>query len=1161
MAMLADSRKRKRKRTVFKGKLFVGDTVEVRSEEDGFQGSWHSGTVIACYSQGRRIKYDNILRDNGSEKFEEDVHVSPVLDGIVSANENNCTDRGFIRPLPPHVDFNQWCLPYGMCVDVNYREAWWEGVIFDHDDGSNTRRIFFPDLGDELETEFDMLRISQVWNEVTENWQRRGTWLFLEVIEEYEQEGYLGVSVKQIWYDLRDKIGFKKIKEWTCMMRDLWKGLVLEVINENLNIILKEVFQALECSGGLFQETNGGLELARTAVGVDIRPKADLANSLAIVPFENSLCSDMLVDQEKSATDEFISTLNVDRSDVNILADSHGKAVCLVAEALTVLPSNQDGTSSINSMTISEEVSTISSNKIDGKPKCSTRRKTANWLPVGPDILPGAAFCPEAITEYENRTMNNKRLKNYISVAKNLRKHLSYLGWKIDSWRDGRTLRLRYTSPDGKCYYSLCQVCQYMRGSTTERISSITDKQRSLLVLPDDPSSTLLLEQQEENQDPDFSPQTVVSPQSDVLREKPKFCPQAVVDYYMHGLEKKSKTSVLRSKARMHLLAVGWKIWYSYPRGKRELRYTSPRGRVYCSLRSACKCCMAEGFSESVASCCEPIQSICAIEEDEGQLASDKSSSAASNAPSRRGSRESSCISESAKLPELGKEKVQRIRKICGNRKDDFLHLASQSLRTQPNLLAIKDGSAIGLIGDGKLNAEDQNASLSKLKRRKVSGALIKLRDDLESSHPTRVLRSRKRVQEVVPSSSSHQTPRTILSWLIDNNVVLPREKVHYRSIKKNKPMAEGRITRDGIKCSCCQKVFTLAGFEVHAGSKYHRPAASIFLEDGRMFQMVNGSAHHAVVEFVRKRNSETTMNILLMTAFSLAISVSINVDHVGCVRNRDADKLKISPEENWFCCKKCEQISLGLHEILGKPIPLGMDNLTWTLLKPMTSDSQDIEDFTEIYSKLNIALDVMHECFEPVKESRTRRDLVEDVIFSRGSELNRLNFRGFYTVLLERNDEMITVATVRIHGEKAAEIPLIGTRFPYRRLGMCRILMNELEKKLMELGVERLILPAVPSVLNTWTTSFLFTKMTDSERLQFLHYTFLDFQGTVMCQKLLTKIPPAETSPARGSKSKSCGLDYGSGDLDVSSVVSEVYQPEQIDESGIVEQGLVVYV
>lgn len=69
-----------------------------------------------------------------------------------------------------------------------------------------------------------------------------------------------------------------------------------------------------------------------------------------------------------------------------------------------------------------------------------------------------------------------------------------------------------------------------------------------------------------------------------------------------------------------------------------------------------------------------------------------------------------------------------------------------------------------------------------------------------------------------------------------------------------------------------------------------------------------------------------------------------------------------------------------------------------------------------------------------------------------------------------------------------------------------------------MELGVERLVLPAVPSVLHTWTSSFGFSIMTESEKLEFLGYTFLDFQGTQMCQKRLVKTPPsAESSISRG--------------------------------------------
>jgi hypothetical protein len=56
------------------------------------------------------------------------------------------------------------------------------------------------------------------------------------------------------------------------------------------------------------------------------------------------------------------------------------------------------------------------------------------------------------------------------------------------------------------------------------------------------------------------------------------------------------------------------------------------------------------------------------------------------------------------------------------------------------------------------------------------------------------------------------------------------------------------------------------------------------------------------------------------------------------------------------------------------------------------------------------------------------------------------------------------------------------------------------------ELGVERLVLPAVPELLQTWTESFGFQVMSQSDKLEIAEHTILCFQGTTMCHKFINK-------------------------------------------------------
>ena len=93
------------------------------------------------------------------------------------------------------------------------------------------------------------------------------------------------------------------------------------------------------------------------------------------------------------------------------------------------------------------------------------------------------------------------------------------------------------------------------------------------------------------------------------------------------------------------------------------------------------------------------------------------------------------------------------------------------------------------------------------------------------------LLRSSTRLQNKHAPCPSNMKAQNVLSWLIDCNMLLPRSKVRYHG----RPLVEGRITRDGIKCSCCQQLYGIYGFGRHAAGQRNcrSAAANIVLENG----------------------------------------------------------------------------------------------------------------------------------------------------------------------------------------------------------------------------------------------------------------------------------------------------------------------------------------
>ncbi|KAH9785819.1 PHD-type domain-containing protein [Citrus sinensis] len=325
----------------------------------------------------------------------------------------------------------------------------------------------------------------------------------------------------------------------------------------------------------------------------------------------------------------------------------------------------------------------------------------------------------------------------------------------------------------------------------------------------------------------------------------------------------------------------------------------------------------------------------------------------------------------------------------------------------------------------------------------------------------------------------------TLLAWMIDTGTVPLNEKVQYWNQRKTRVMLQGRIARDGIRYS----------WNKQDESKR------------KGFHFVNFDGEDP--------NDDTC-------------------DHQSCSQTDGA--VQYEPSSLSFCGKKCQEIFERLEKLLGVKHDLE-GGYTWSLVHRFDVSTDlslsDVCQKVECNARLAVALSVMDECFLPLPDHRSGINLIHNILYNFGSvdillnsnmrsNFKRLNYKGFFTAILERDDEIISAASIRIHGKELAEMPFIGTRHMYRRQGMCRRLLTGIESALCSLNVEKLIIPAISELRETWTSVFGFQPLEVSSKQKMRNMSLLVFPGVDMLQKPMMKnqFPRENMISAKGLRS-----------------------------------------
>ncbi|KAL6512023.1 hypothetical protein OROGR_021620 [Orobanche gracilis] len=133
----------------------------------------------------------------------------------------------------------------------------------------------------------------------------------------------------------------------------------------------------------------------------------------------------------------------------------------------------------------------------------------------------------------------------------------------------------------------------------------------------------------------------------------------------------------------------------------------------------------------------------------------------------------------------------------------------------------------------------------------------------------------------------------------------------------------------------------------------------------------------------------------------------------MACESTSTSDDDYSDSSADLFTCDLCEE-KFHMHcfeEAIAEDIDHGSRSFCGKECFEYTVRS--LETFVTHTESNAVTFAVMDECFEPIIDERSGTNMIHNVVYSIGSNIRRLNYEGFYTIILEKGDEAVPTTSI----------------------------------------------------------------------------------------------------------------------------------------------------